>query len=84
MCDVCKAQGLKSEEVNGPKHRIISRKLYLGGGNETSVTFCYVHDVEYFVMGKNRFLEKYPRFRALINKKIKEAEDDILGDLDLD
>lgn len=54
-CLICQKTGKKSDE-NTPAFREI---LYLHKSEPYSLSFCYLHSVEYFLSGQANFLAKY-------------------------
>lgn len=60
MCDVCKAEGIDWEFVNGKKTNLRNAKLYrVYMGRVANVKLCHLHDVQLFVLGEQRFLKEH-------------------------
>ncbi|OUR96869.1 hypothetical protein A9Q84_11065 [Halobacteriovorax marinus] len=57
MCDVCKAEGLDSQFMNGSKSRISPSKLFrVFKGQTATIKLCSIHDIQLFMLGEQRFL----------------------------
>lgn len=67
MCNVC----LIEKHLKKSPSSYTQRNLYVKSNKTLNVNLCYVHDVEFFVMGARRFFEKYPKFYEWSKKRSK-------------
>ena len=80
MCEVCRIEGLDFNQINGPKHRKVRRPFRSDNGKATlDIVLCYVHDIEYFVLGNKKFFERYKKFAAFIKNRLGKEEEDIFS-----
>lgn len=58
MCDVCKAEGLDTQFMNGPaRSRISASKLHrVFKGQVATIRLCTLHDIQLFMLGEQKFL----------------------------
>ncbi len=61
MCDICKQTETVTKFMNGEREGLKTVKLqkYCQQLQTASFKLCYVHDIEFFVTGERRFIEKY-------------------------
>ena len=69
MCDVCKAENLDSQLMNGSRNRINASKLYrVFKGQVALVKTCPLHDIQLFMLGEQKFLLENLGFLKHLNK----------------
>lgn len=61
MCDICKLINSDPKYTNGARFVLRVNELLKYGSmvNLKKVNLCYLHDIEFFVIGERRFLERY-------------------------
>ena len=62
MCDVCNFEKINSLRLNGDKAGYtFENKVYvLNSSTVSTISLCYYHDIEFYLMGEARFIKKYP------------------------
>jgi hypothetical protein len=61
MCDVCRVEGIQSEDVNGQKAGQNTYILYaIVKNTAVKVKLCYYHSIDLFRWGERVFLKRYP------------------------
>lgn len=83
MCEICKSEGKDHRFLNGDKDYITSHNLYKVYKNSiASVRLCYIHSIELFLIGENRFLKEHMRFARVLagrTKKTAPTHDSLFG-----
>lgn len=61
MCDICKLTNSDKDFVNGDKKELKTVKLqrFASTLHKSTLRLCYIHDIEFFISGERRFVEKY-------------------------
>jgi hypothetical protein len=73
MCDVCKAEQLDADFMNGAKYRINASKLYrVFKGQVAVVKTCPLHDIQLFMLGEQKFLLENLGFLKHLNQNRKD------------
>jgi hypothetical protein len=74
MCMVCSTCKESSSFLNGKRDEDFKHQLHLAGKNHVfSLTLCFVHSRDLFLMGERRFLDHYKDFAVLMNEsKLKD------------
>jgi hypothetical protein len=75
MCNVCLIE-LKKKN----KGVIINRKIILSKKRAADVKLCYVHDIEFFVMGEASFFNKYKKYAQWLKQHMKSSDKDTMAD----
>ena len=75
MCDVCRLEELKVEELNGSKPHRHNVKLYrVYQGRVAMVHLCYLHTLELFQIGERRFLGSHlPLAQSLAHRSLSNS-----------
>lgn len=72
MCDVCKAENLDSNFMNGSKYRVNASRLYrVFKGQVATVKTCPLHDIQLFLLGEQKFLLENLGFLKFLNQNRK-------------
>lgn len=60
LCRVCSLEGIDSEKRNGVKKGTSKERLYRVYQNRIAVVkLCYLHSIEFFLIGEQRFLQNH-------------------------
>ncbi|WP_127717114.1 hypothetical protein [Halobacteriovorax sp. HLS] len=69
MCDVCKAENLDSDFMNGARNKNNASKLYrVFKGQVAVVKTCPLHDIQLFMLGEQKFLLENLSFLKFLNQ----------------
>lgn len=60
MCHVCESEGLNWKFLNGPERKLETAWVFgLYRGRTAKLRLCYIHSVEIFLLGEQRFLARH-------------------------
>lgn len=79
MCMVCSTCKESRSFLNGKREDDFNHQLYQTAKNKRiSLTLCFVHSRDLFLMGERRFLFHYKDFALMMKKSATKEESDDL------